>query len=317
MSSKKIAVIDLGTNTFHVLLASVTEDKADIFFKERVAVMIGKGGIRKGRINEDAKERALETLKHFRAILDKENITEIHATATSAFRNAKNGQELITQIKNEAGIDIKVISGDQEAEYIYHGVKEALDLGTGNVVIMDIGGGSVEFIIGNHQQIHWKHSFEIGAQRLLDMFEPSDPILPKEIEQLNTYFEEQLQPLAKAIAKYNPTVLVGSSGTFDTLSDIFQHSNGKICPSGATEYPLTYDGYFDIAREIMSKNRQERMKIPGMIEMRVDMIVVACALLNFIFTQFQLHNIRVSAYALKEGVLYHTIQLFQKTMHNR
>ena len=316
MSSKKIAVVDLGTNTFHVLLARVSEEDVDIFYKERVAVMIGKGGITKGQINEDARERALQALHHFRAIVDKESITEIHATATSAFRNAKNGGALVKQIKEETGIEIRIITGEQEAEYIYEGVKEALKIGPGNVLVMDIGGGSVEFIIGNHEKILWKHSFEIGAQRLLDMFEPSDPILPKEIEQLNTYFEEQLQHLAKAIGKHKPTVLIGSSGTFDTLSDIYQHRTGQLI-SEATEYPLTYEGYFDISHEIMSKNREERLKIPGMVEMRVDMIVVACVLLNFVFTEFGLKDIRVSAYALKEGVLYHTIRSLQKTMHNR
>lgn len=317
MSSKKIAVVDLGTNTFHVLLARVTEDEADIFYKERVAVMIGKGGITQGRINEDAQERALQALRHFRSIIDKENITEIHATATSAFRNAKNGEALVARIKQETKIDIKVITGNQEAEYIYYGVKEALDIGTDNVVIMDIGGGSVEFIIGNKHQIHWKQSFEIGAQRLLDFFQPTDPILPQEIIQLESYFKEQLQPLAQAVTEYRPILLIGSSGTFDTLSDIYQHRDGQFASSEATEYPLTYDGYFDIAREIISKNREERMKMPGMIEMRVEMIVVACILLSFVLTQFQLHDIRVSAYALKEGVLYHTIRSLQKTMHDR
>jgi len=318
MGSKKIAVVDLGTNTFHVLLARVAEEEAEIFYRERVAVMIGKGGITQGIINEEAQERALQALRHFRTIIDQENITEIHATATSAFRNAHNGMALVKRIKDETGIDIRVITGDEEAAYIYYGVKEALDIGPENVIVMDIGGGSVEFIICNQQHIYWKQSFEIGAQRLLDLFQPSDPILPEEITRLEEYFTEQLQPLALAVADYQPVTLIGSSGTFDTLSEMYQHRINQLAPpSDATELPLSYEGYFAIAREITSKNREERLKIPGMIEMRVDMIVVACALLSFVIKQFQLNDIRISAYALKEGVLYRTIRSLQKTMQNR
>jgi exopolyphosphatase/guanosine-5'-triphosphate,3'-diphosphate pyrophosphatase len=224
---------------------------------------------------------------------------------------------LVKRIKDATGIDIQVITGDEEAEYIYYGVKEALDIGSDNVIVMDIGGGSVEFIICNQQHIYWKQSFEIGAQRLLDLFQPSDPILPEEIARLEAYFAEQLQPLARAVADYQPVTLIGSSGTFDTLSEMYQHRINQPAPSDATELPLTYEGYFAIAREINSKNREERLKIPGMIEMRVDMIVVACVLLSFVIKQFRLHDIRISAYALKEGVLYHTIRSLQKTMQNR
>ncbi len=317
MSSKKIAIVDLGTNTFHVLLARVTEEETVIFYKERVAVMIGKGGITQGKINAEAQKRALDALQHFRTIIDKENIREIHATATSAFRNASNGMALVKKIKEATGIDIQVIDGNTEAEYIYFGVKEALDIGTDNVMVMDIGGGSVEFIICNRNHIHWKQSFEIGAQRLLDLFQLSDPILPDEASRLSAYLTNELPALKQAVAKYAPITLIGSSGTFDTLSEIYQHRINQITAAEATELPITYEGYFSIAREIISKSREERLKIPGMIEMRVDMIVVACILLNFVIQQYKLQNIRISAYALKEGVLYHTIRSLQKTMQDR
>lgn len=314
MSSKKIAVVDLGTNTFHVLLASITKEDVKILYTERAAVMIGKGGISQGMITEEAQERALQALKHFRSIIDQENITEIYATATSAFRNAHNGMSFVQRIKEETRIEIRIINGDEEAEYIYYGVKAALDIGPKNVMVMDIGGGSVEFIICNHQQIHWKQSFEIGAQRLLDLVQSSDPILPEEITHLEDYLNKQLQPLALAVAKYQPVTLIGSSGTFDTFSEIFQHRIHQLTPTSATELPITYKAYLDIAREITSKNREERLKIPGMIEMRVDMIVVACILLSFVMKQYQLQDIRISAYALKEGVLYQSIHSTQKKM---
>ncbi len=308
MSVRKIAVIDLGTNTFHLLLAHVYPGKFDIYWKERETVRIGKGGINQRQITEEAQERAMKALFNFKAVIEKEGITEVHATATSAFRNAKNSAELVARIAKETGIRIQIIDGNQEAEYIFFGVNESLHLGNKNVMVMDIGGGSVEFIIGYRQKILWKQSFEIGAQRLLDLFVSNDPITREEIKNIEAYLGQQLQPLHAAVQKYAPVVLIGASGTFDTLSEIYQHQKQKFANQDATEYPITYKGYSRVYKEIINKDRAQRMEIPGMIEMRVDMIVVACELLNFVLNKYQIKKIRVSAYALKEGVLAKLVQ---------
>jgi exopolyphosphatase/guanosine-5'-triphosphate,3'-diphosphate pyrophosphatase len=161
----------------------------------------------------------------------------------------------------------------------------------------------VEFIIADHDEVFWKQSFEIGAQRLLEKFQKHDPILPAEINQLEDYFDQSLQPLWAVLQKYNPVVLVGSSGTFDTLSDIFCITHDIQKSPEEIETPLTPEGFYDIYREIVLKNRQDRLEIPGMIEMRVDMIVVACCLIKFLLEKHPFNRIRVSTYSLKEGVL--------------
>lgn len=311
MSSNHLAVIDLGTNTFHLLIASINADSSyQIVFKQRVPVMIGKNGITHGLITEDAQQRAIGTLKKFRNIIDQAGVKDIYATATSAFRNARNGKQLIEKIEKEAGITIKVISGDLEADYIFLGVSAAIDLEQENALIMDIGGGSVEFIICNRQDVLWKQSFEIGAQRLLDLFHISDPISDKNVMQLQEYFEQQLGDLKKACQLYRPQTLIGASGTFDTLSDIYVHEEQINKPEHETELPLSYDHFFKIHAEVTQKNREERLKIPGMIEMRVDMIVVATWLIYYVLEQYQIKKIRVSAFALKEGLLRKLIEGF-------
>ncbi|GHN01190.1 hypothetical protein WSM22_26790 [Cytophagales bacterium WSM2-2] len=298
----RTAIIDMGTNTFHLLVVERSDDDYEILLRERLAVRVGVGGINRNVITDEAIDRALSALKSFKAMINDFRVTEVFAFGTSALRNAHNGPDVISRIKEETGIETKIISGDEEADYIFHGVNLALKFGKEKAMVIDIGGGSVEFIIGNSETIFWKQSFEIGAQRLLERFHQHDPILLTELESVTQYLKESLPPLFEALEIYKPQVLAGSSGTFDTLSDIYCVRSG-IPLADASETPLTIQGFKEIYPEIISKSRADRMKIPGMIELRVDMIVVACCLIKFVIDHFHFDKIRVSSFSLKEGVL--------------
>ncbi|HEX8547255.1 MAG TPA: exopolyphosphatase, partial [Cytophagaceae bacterium] len=229
MNGNKIAIIDMGTNTFHLLIARQIEGKVETILKEKISVKIGQNGISKGLISPDAYSRAVEALKHFTCLIIEHDVHDVWATATSAVRNARNGKELVAEIKKQTGIDVLVISGEKEAELIYYGVKSALKIGAQTSIIMDIGGGSVEFIICNDSSIFWKGSFEIGAQRLIDEFQKSDPISSEDTQNLKNYLDEKLYYLFEAARKFIPEVLIGSSGSFDTFCDIDLHSKGIRC----------------------------------------------------------------------------------------
>lgn len=308
----KIAIVDMGTNTFHLLIAKADEKGYDITYRERLAVKIGKDGITKGLITEDGIHRALLAMQSFKNTIDQQDVQQVYAFGTSALRNASNCQEVVRRIKTVTGIDPNIISGDQEAEYIYMGVKSAMAIDEKSL-IMDIGGGSVEFILGDDDNIFWKKSIEIGAQRLLEQFQKTDPISKQEILELDKHFEKTLLPVFEVLQEYQPHILIGSSGTFDTLSDIFciQHDIHKSPEE--IETPLTLQGFYDIYKDLLSKNRAQRMLIPGMIEMRVDMIVVACCLVRYILSKHTFNRIRVSTYSLKEGVLATLISRAIKT----
>ena len=299
----RVAIIDMGTNTFHLMIADINEGKHAIVHRERTAVKIGMGGINDGLITEAGAERALTALKKFKQTIDTHHVNRVLAFGTSALRNAKNGEEIIERIKRTTGIEAKIISGDEEARLIYMGVKSAMDLGPEKSLIIDIGGGSVEFIIASQEEIFWKQSIEIGAQRLLEKFHPHEPILSEEIESLNSFFTEALQPVFDQLEKHRPHTLVGSSGTFDTLSEIYciRRDLHKLLQN--IETPLSFGGFYEIYEELITKDRAQRMLMPGMIEMRVDMIVVACCLIRFLIEHHQFRNVRVSTYSLKEGVL--------------
>ena len=166
----RITIIDMGTNTFHLLIADIKNNKLDFIMQKKIAVKIGKGGINNGLILNEAKKRALDCLGMFKKISLEYKVDKIKAVATSAFRSAKNSGELLWEIKKDLGINIDVISGDKEAVLIAKGVRTAMDIGKTPIMIMDIGGGSVEFIIANKTKNLWAKSFEIGGQRLLEKF---------------------------------------------------------------------------------------------------------------------------------------------------
>jgi len=302
--SSRLAIIDLGTNTFHLLI--VEKNGEDVVFHESRPARIGLGGINDRIITEEAIQRALTVLRFFREQLDLHEVSldSTFAFGTSAIRNAENQELFCETVMQETKIPITVIDGNKEANYIYKGVRRGAKLGTSPCLIMDIGGGSVEFIIGNDSQIFWKQSFEIGGQRLMEKFMRNDPLTEGDKKKLYNYFEENLIPLVNAVHQYAPDKLVGSSGTFDTLVDIdFHYRTGDWAPKNQTDFTLTVEEFYRIYALILSGNHEQRMAIPGMIALRVDMIVVAVSLVDYILRSYGIKQIQVSSYALKEGVL--------------
>lgn len=301
--NSRVAIIDMGTNTFHLLVAEVAGNGYHFLHNDRKAVKIGRGGMTDGRITDDAIDRAIATLADFKKQCDQLAVGTILAFGTSALRSAKNNLQVIARIREETGIDTRVISGEEEAALIYEGIKAGLQLGAEKSLIVDIGGGSVEFIIANQNEIFWMASFEIGGQRLIEQFQKHDPIEKQEIENLNHYFAAQLTPLFRQLEKYPPTTLIGSSGTFDTLSEIYCVRHGIRYEPEKGETPLTWHSFHETFSALIHKDRAARLQIPGMIELRVDLIVVASCLINHLIARWPFAAVRVSSYSLKEGVL--------------
>lgn len=293
------AVIDLGTNTFHLM---IFEGK-NILFKTSIASKIGQGGINQGIITEEGIQRALNVLNIFKEkLIEFELNTEnVFAFGTSAIRNASNQSEFVERVKNETDINITVIDGDKEAELIYKGVSHAVKVDK-NALIVDIGGGSVEFILCNPDKILWKRSFEIGGQRLMERFMKKDKISQSEMSRLDEYLRQELLPLTNAVHQYQPEVLIGSSGSFDTLNDMLYWKNtGSFAPTDIVGFDYPISEFWKAFEQLAFANHEERMQIGGMIPLRVDMIVVAVCLIKFVLQTYNIQEIKISNYALKEG----------------
>lgn len=310
----RLAVIDLGSNTFHLIIG---ERKPDgtlyILYQEKRMVKLAYGGISSGIIAPEAFERGVHCLKDFASTMATHSIPACLAIAvgTSAIRSAKNGAVFVETVRDLIGINIEVINGDTEAYYIYKGVMAALPRTSPHPrLIMDIGGGSVEFILADSQNLYFKKSLEIGGQRLMDRFMDSDPISPEAIKDLKSYLFEALQPIWEACSIHRPDVLVGSSGSFDTLCELAHHRMGdtQFEMDKSTFSSLTLEDFALLKDSLLSKNREQRMAMPGMIELRVDLIVVGCVLIEVVLQELNLSAIQVSNYSLKHGVLFSALQ---------
>jgi len=299
-----IAVIDLGTNTFNLLIAEIFPDgKFKIIYSNKLSVRLGKEGIGKNHLHPEAIDRGLKALSEYKNIINQHQINDIHAIATSAIREAVNGTDFIEKAR-ELGFTVSVVSGEKEAELIYKGVQMALHIGEKPTLIMDIGGGSTEFIIADSKKIYWKKSFLLGVTRLLDKFKPSDPITRSEIHQLYGYLKEQLRPLKEAYKQFPFIELIGSSGSFDSFADIIEHRHEVQPPiRKKTEYEFNFEQVDVLFDELIRSTKEQRLNVKGLIKMRVDMIVMAVLLTKFILDEYEISKMRLSTYALKEGVL--------------
>jgi exopolyphosphatase/guanosine-5'-triphosphate,3'-diphosphate pyrophosphatase len=299
------AIIDLGTNTFNLLIAErLPNHTFKKIFNTKIAVKLGEGTINAGYIADAPFQRGINALKQYQQYLLDFNVEHTYAFATSAIRSASNGSEFIIQAKKVAGMSIKIIDGNEEAELIYHGNRMAVAMDHSVSLIMDIGGGSTEFILANHNTIFWKQSFLLGAARLLEKFNLSDPVTFKEINNFNLYLKQELEPLINAIELFKPTELIGSSGAFDSIVDIIdgKFNSGELNDS-KTEYAINLNHYNLISKTIKESTIQERYQIKGLIDMRVDMIVISVLLIDFILNELNLTTMRVSTFSLKEGVI--------------
>ena len=300
-----VAIIDLGTNTFHLLITELN-GSYEVKFRARRSVRLGHEGMEEKQIHPNAQERALSALSYFKGVIKENNINEVHAYGTSAFRNANNGRVFAQKIKENTGIEVNIIDGEREAELICNGVRLATEI-EDHTLIVDIGGGSVEFIIANEKDVLWKRSYEIGAQRLLQMFHKEDPIHPDDVDCMETYLSNELEELFIQLRKYQVRQMVGASGTFDTLFDIQHSRNNKKTNKKSTTEVLDKNTYWETHRKLLTLDKEGRLAMKGMIPMRADMIVVASCLISFILKRHLIELIKTSRYALKEGVLYEII----------
>jgi exopolyphosphatase/guanosine-5'-triphosphate,3'-diphosphate pyrophosphatase len=300
----KLAIIDCGTNTFNLLIVELHNQSYTKLFNTRSAVKLGEGAINKGYIDVIPFNRGLQALTQFKTHLITHNVVKTLAYATSAIRTAKNGVDFITTVKHKLNLEVTIIDGNREAELIYLGNKEAVGFNNNVVLIMDIGGGSTEFILANKTQVFWKQSFLLGAARLLEKFTISNPITQNEIAELTNYLKLELEPLFNAIKLFHTTELIGSSGAFDSIIEMIHGElNGEPLVKEKVCYDINMLDFNAVCDLVVKSTINERKNIKGLIPMRFDMIVVSSLLINFIIKSFSINKLKVSTYSLKEGAL--------------
>lgn len=291
------AVIDLGTNTFNLLIVECdSSGKLFEIHQEKEGVALGMGGINANIISEDASIRGINTLTQFKKTCSDYGVTKIKAIGTSALRAASNSGDFLTLAEKTTGIKIEIISGNTEANYIYQGVSRTLNIES-PYLIMDIGGGSTEFILADKNEVKEAQSFEIGVSRVYQQNEFKDPLSSDDISNINTFLE---QTIGEFLDKLDSNILVGASGSFETFYEII---NEKDFPKSDKAQKIDLVKFKRCLDEIISSTQSERNLNQRIIPIRKIMAPIAAVKIKYVLDKINATEIIVSGNSLKEGVL--------------
>ncbi|MCO6483168.1 MAG: hypothetical protein J5I62_10280 [Flavobacteriales bacterium] len=306
----RVGVIDLGTNTFKLLVAERPEGAGNglrIIHSEEVGVFLGRGGIERNMIADEAAARGIDTLHRLVAKAKELGAAQVRGFGTSALRNARNGTEYTDRIRRELGLEVAIIPGEEEAGLILDGVRQVVAFGSRPMLVMDIGGGSTEFILATDRAMMWKHSFELGTTRLLERFPDIDPMGLQTQLRMAGHIDSQFELLWSVVDRHWPTTLVGSAGSFDTIARLIALERGT--PSGPGAFGSTFStAEFDALKDkVFALGHDQRAAMPGIPGHRVDTIIPALLLVERVLLH-GVQQVHWSKYSLKEGVAARLLQ---------
>ncbi|GAB4245431.1 MAG: Ppx/GppA phosphatase family protein [Stanieria sp.] len=304
-----LAAIDIGTNSIHMVVVQVEPHLPafSIIAKEKDTVRLGDRDPKTGDLTPEAIARSLAALRRCKDLAHSLRAEQIIAVATSATREASNGQAFLQQIESELGIVVNLISGQEEARRIYLGVLSGMDFGEHPHVIVDIGGGSTELILADIHEPRFLSSTKIGAVRLTAELVHSDPISEIELNYLRAYVRGMLERSVEEIwhnLQLNETPrLIGTSGTIETLAVVHALEKQGTVPNPLNGYQFSRKDLKEIVKQLAGMTYEERFAIPGISDKRAEIIVPGAIILLEVMTMLNLNSITVSERSLREGMI--------------
>ncbi|MCJ2542012.1 Ppx/GppA phosphatase family protein [Thermostichus vulcanus] len=307
-----LAAIDVGTNSLHMVVVRINPriPSFSIISREKATVRLGEYCNKTGALTAAAMERALEALDRFCRIADAFQVQSIVAVATSAVREAPNGLEFLKRIEQELGLRIELISGQEEARRIYLGVLSAMEFHNRLHVVVDIGGGSTELILGDGQEPEFLRSVKVGAVRLTQAFLHTDPPTSAELQALRQHIRgmleapiEQIKRIFELRAHQGSLTLVGTSGTIETLAQLDARRRLGSPPSRMQGYEFTLEALRSYSKEFRALTIAERQKLPGLGEKRGEIILAGTMILEEVMSLLGIEQIQFCERALREGLI--------------
>lgn len=302
----RTGIIDCGTNTFNLLIAEREGKQWECLFSGKINVRLGRGGFGSGVIRKERMARGVDAIISYFETLLSYRVDEVVVIATSAVRDAENARDFIRLVKAKTGLEVRVVDGFKEAELIFDGVRQTVEPTDENLLVMDIGGGSTEFIIANQSGILWKQSFPLGVSRIYEYLQPSDSLKDNERSKLDETLNKALKPLMQALALHPTQRLIGASGSFDTLVAMLFAAQAEQPNERSNEITLTE---FELMHhKMLNSTFEERIRIPGMLPIRADTMPLATSLIHYTIQNCGIKHVAQSSYALKEGVMAQLIE---------
>ena len=310
-----MAAIDIGTNSFHLVVARPTgNNRFEILARDKEVVRLGSGSGDMKELQADAIERGVAALGRFRRIADTFG-AEVHAVATSAVREAENRDDFLEAALVKANIGVEVISGVEEARLIHLGVLQAVPVFDQQVLVVDIGGGSTEFIVGRGEEVLAARSLKVGAIRLTERFFRKEPVKKKAVDDARKFVKSYLPRVSEMVADAGGfEVGVGSSGTILNVAEMVRARRGPDRQVGvggrqARLPSFTVDDLAEVVDDLVSRPRAaDRLAVPGLDPRRADIILGGVVVLEQIFRSLGIAELVTSDFALREGVLLDVVR---------
>ncbi|MCF6271534.1 MAG: Ppx/GppA family phosphatase [Melioribacteraceae bacterium] len=307
MMNKKLAALDIGTNSFHLIVVSVSHSGSfEIIEREKEVIRLSEGNIGDIKfITPNSTERAIAAINKFNKIAESYGAT-LRAVATSAVRESLNKNEFLKSVYERTGVKVEVISGLEEARLIYLGILKAVPVFDVESLSIDIGGGSTEFIVGKKGKIEYSNSLKLGAVRLSQMFFPNFVLTAQKIEEARKWVEGIIAPVISKIKNRNIESVVGSSGTILNIGMMIRalRNEGKGENLILNNFEFSADEFQEIEAMVLNKKTlEERKNITGLEDKRVDIIPAGVIILSTIFKKLDIKKLIISDYALKEGII--------------
>ncbi|TVR26705.1 MAG: Ppx/GppA family phosphatase [Ilumatobacter sp.] len=304
------AALDLGTNSFHLVVARHTGGEGfDVITREREMVRLGHGGTDMKELSDASIDRAVACLRRMRRIAESHGASEIRTVATSATREAANASAFIERARDEAGVEIEVISGLEEARLIHLGILQAVPVFDQRVLLVDIGGGSTEILIGERGETLAARSFKLGAVRLTDRFFPDGEVSDGSIADCREYIRSVLTHFEREADEYGFDVAVASSGTAEAIARMVHAHRGGPALRTFNCFEFTRDELTDVVERLCAaRSPQQRAKISGLDSGRADIAPAGALILDEIAERFGADAFTFSEGALRDGVLLDAVE---------
>lgn len=298
----RIAAIDIGTNSVHMIVVQVRADRSfEVIDREKIMVRLGAGGLDGRALSEGAMEAATQALAKFRRLADAHAVDEIVAAATSATREAENGGEFLAAVEARTGIRARVITGAQEARLIHLAAAYNTEL-AGPTVVVDIGGGSVEITLGAGAEPELACSFKVGVIRLTERFVRSDPPSARDLRRLVRHVERELGGYIESIRDRGFVNVIGTSGTITTLGALALEQQGATV-TDIDNLRVPARAFRKLRKTLVAMDQHDRLHVPGLDPKRADIAPAGVVLIDTILSALDASEITLSDFALREGLV--------------
>ncbi len=303
-ASMRLAAIDIGTNSVHMIVAQVRPDQSfEIIDREKEMVRLGAGGLDGRALTPAAMAGGLEALSKFRRLADSHQVDEIIAAATSATREAENGGDFLATVRERTGIVVQVISGTEEARLIHIAATYGIDLGKRHGVVIDIGGGSVEITLGAARAPALARSFKVGVIRLAERFVRGDPIARRDERRLVKHIEAAIGPHVDQIVGRGYQRVIGTSGTILSLGCVALAAESGHVVADLHHRRVSAKSIHKIRKALVASDQAARLQMPGLDPRRADLAVAGAVLIDTILRRLGADEISLCEMALREGLI--------------